>query len=84
MLHFYLFACFFALSLTSLWSERVETFYGEIEVEEPILVELIHSLAFERLKHLHQYGVSYYIKTHPALYWTKNKFIARNPLVLNT
>jgi hypothetical protein len=32
-----------------------------IEVEEPLIVELIDSPAFQRLKLLHQYGVSYYI-----------------------
>jgi hypothetical protein len=32
-----------------------------IEVEEPLIVELIDSPSFQRLKLLHQYGISYYI-----------------------
>lgn len=54
----------FLFSIQQIFSETIETFYGNIEVEEPVLIELIHSPAFERLKHLHQYGVSYYIKSH--------------------
>ncbi len=47
----------FSLSLSA---EKIETFYGTIDVEEPVLLELIHSPAFQRLKRVHQYGVSYY------------------------
>lgn len=48
--------------------ETIHTFYGPLEVEEPVLLELIHSPAFQRLKEVHQYGVSYYTKTHPEEY----------------
>lgn len=50
----------FILSFCSLYSDIIETFYGEIEVNEPVLLELIHSPAFQRLKEIHQYGVGYY------------------------
>ncbi len=35
--------------------------YGTCEVSEPLLIDIIESPAFERLKHIHQYGVTYYI-----------------------
>ena len=44
----------------SLSAGEVETFYGPLQVDEPILVELIESPAFLRLKEIHQYGVYYY------------------------
>ncbi len=50
---------FVVLSL-ELFAEKIETFYGEIDVEEPVLIELIQSPAFQRLKWVRQYGVSYY------------------------
>lgn len=48
-------------------AEKVDTFYGPIDVEEPVLLELIASPAFQRLKEIHQYGVSYYT-THREEY----------------
>lgn len=50
-----------------LCAKQIETFYGSIEVEEPVLLELIESPIFQRLKHIHQYGVSYYT-TYPEEY----------------
>ena len=50
-----------------LCSRQVDTFYGPIEVEEPVVLELIDSPSFQRLKHIHQYGVSYYT-THTEEY----------------
>ncbi len=50
-----------------LYCEKIETFYGILEVEEPVLLELIASPAFQRLKGIHQYGVSYYT-THREEY----------------
>ncbi|MBA3603416.1 MAG: HD domain-containing protein [Parachlamydiaceae bacterium] len=44
----------------SLIASSIETFYGAIEIEEPVLLELIESPAFQRLKHIHQYGVMCY------------------------
>ena len=61
-----LFLCFLFIQL-SLFSLRVETFYGPLEVDEPILIELIESPSFQRLKEIHQYGVSYYT-THKEPY----------------
>lgn len=54
---FFLILCFPYLLL----SRQIETFYGPLEVEEPVLLELIDSDAFQRLKSIHQYGVAYYI-----------------------
>ncbi len=38
--------------------ETVQTVYGDTVVSEPVLLELIHSAAFERLKKINQYGVN--------------------------
>jgi uncharacterized protein len=48
-------------------AELIDTFYGPIDVEEPVLLELIASPGFQRLKQVRQYGVSYYI-THNEEY----------------
>jgi len=60
---------FFVLSLvcTPVFTAQIETFYGVVNIEEPVLVELIESPAFQRLKHIHQYGVAYYT-THREEY----------------
>lgn len=59
---------FVILSLpTILCARQVDTFYGPIEVEEPVLLELIDHSAFQRLKDIHQYGVAYYT-THREEY----------------
>ncbi len=50
-----------------LFGEQVETFYGEIDVKEPVLLELIHSSAMQRLKAINQYGVATFT-THPEKY----------------
>lgn len=50
----------FCLIHSSLFAARIDTFYGTLEVEEPVLLELIGSPAFQRLKSIHQYGVAYY------------------------
>jgi HD superfamily phosphohydrolase len=55
----FLIISFFIFS-THLLGRPIETFYGVVEVEEPVLLELIDSDAFQRLKKIHQYGVSYY------------------------
>lgn len=48
-------------------ARTINTFYGPLEVQEPLLLELIDSPIFQRLKSIHQYGVAYYI-THPEEY----------------
>ncbi|MBI2743801.1 MAG: hypothetical protein HYX48_07795 [Chlamydiales bacterium] len=61
---------FFALTLfaqLTLLSQQIETFYGPIEVEEPLILELLNSPAVQRLKAVHQYGDSYYT-THREEY----------------
>ena len=53
----FLFICLITLNLTG---KPIETFYGTIEVEEEVLLQLIESDEFQRLKEVHQYGVAYY------------------------
>lgn len=48
-------------------ARQIDTFYGPIEVQEPVLLELIDSPLFQRLKLIHQYGVAYYT-THTEEY----------------
>ncbi len=48
--------------------EVVHTIYGDTEVSEPVLLDLIHSQAFTRLKKINQYGVDYYIRDTIAPY----------------
>ncbi len=67
MASFFLKLFIFIFSLSSLFSTTIHTFYGPLEVEEPVLLELIESPAFQRLKYIHQYGVSYYT-THKENY----------------
>src|SRR5690348_2264795 len=59
---------FAVFCINKLCSETIQTFYGAIVVNEPILLELIHSPAMQRLKFIHQYGVAYYMGTHPEEY----------------
>ena len=59
---------FLFFHINQVLSETFHTFYGNIDVTEPVLLELIHSSAFQRLKSIHQYGVSYYIGTHTEEY----------------
>lgn len=54
---FFLFCLLIPLSL---FADKIDTFYGPIDVEEPVLLELIDSPAFQRLKSIHQLGVAYY------------------------
>ncbi len=52
---------------SALFGAKVDTFYGAIEVNEPVIIELIESPALQRLKSIHQYGVCYYT-THQENY----------------
>jgi hypothetical protein len=47
--------------------EKVATFYETFEIDEPVLLELLHSGAMQRLKEVNQYGVSAYT-THKEKY----------------
>lgn len=64
-LNFYL-LCFLVFPYL-LYTRQVETFYGSFEIKEPVLLELIDSPSFQRLKEIHQYGISYYT-THQEEY----------------
>lgn len=66
--HFALYAVFLLILLPFiLCARQIDTFYGPIEVQEPVLLELIDSPIFQRLKHIHQYGVAYFT-THKEEY----------------
>ncbi len=60
MLFFLKLFSFFLFFQIFLCASTIQTFYGPLEIEEPVLLELIESPAFERLKSIHQYGVCYY------------------------
>lgn len=57
----------FQILVFQLLARPVQTFYGTIEVNEPILLELLDSEPMQRLKYVHQYGISYYT-THTEEY----------------
>ena len=40
--------------------------YGDVEIDEPVLIELINSDALQRLKHINQAGASKYIMPKPV------------------
>lgn len=39
----------------------IATLFGNVEITEPVLCQLIESPAMQRLKHIHQYGITYYL-----------------------
>jgi HD superfamily phosphohydrolase len=41
------------------------TIYGSVIFNEPVLLELIKSPGFDRLKHIHQYGIVSYVRKDP-------------------
>jgi len=61
------FLCFLFLFHQAFFAKPIETFYGTIEVTEPVLLELIESKPMQRLKDVRQYGISYYL-THSEEY----------------
>ena len=61
----------FSLFFFTLSALQVDTFYGAVDVEEPLLIDLIESPAFQRLKEIHQYGAAYYT-THREEYTRYN------------
>ncbi|HEX2978550.1 MAG TPA: HD domain-containing protein [Candidatus Babeliales bacterium] len=44
---------------------KLETLYGETIIQEPVLIELIQSQAFVRLKNIRQYGVLCHARNEP-------------------
>lgn len=50
----------FVFFTCQIFAKPIETFYGVVEVEEPVLLELIDSAPFQRLKKVNQYGVAYF------------------------
>ncbi|MBN1914979.1 MAG: HD domain-containing protein [Parachlamydiales bacterium] len=47
-------------------SRVYETVYGDVVIQEKILIDLIEHPVFQRLKKIHQYGVGYYINDHES------------------
>ncbi len=43
-------------------STIVHTQYGDVEINEPVLIDLINSNGVKRLKNIRQYGINYYLK----------------------
>jgi len=65
------FSCSYIVSLLlslSAFADTIDTFYGPIDVDEPILLELIYSNTFQRLKEVHQYGVAFYATSYNEPY----------------
>ena len=54
------FCAFIAFFPLSIWAEKVDTFYSALNVNEPVLLELINCSAMQRLKDVRQYGVVFY------------------------
>lgn len=52
------------LSNTFIYSIVLETLYGNFEVTEPVLLELLESSCVNRLRHIQQYGVDNYALKH--------------------
>ena len=44
-------------------ARTIETLYGTLEVTEPVVLELIDSHGFNRLKEIRQYGIVHYVHT---------------------
>ena len=64
---FKIYVLFLLLFPYILCARQIDTFYGPIEVQEPVLLELIDNPIFQRLKNIHQYGIAYYT-THREEY----------------
>lgn len=48
--------------------KTIRTIYGSFVVHEPVIWELLQSRAMQRLKKVHQYGISNYVDTHVKAY----------------
>ncbi len=56
------FYLYWPVSVAKPHSKTVQTVYGSVEVKEPVLLELLESAAFERLKGVNQYGIMAFVK----------------------
>lgn len=56
----------FSVGLSSLSAKTIETFYGPMEVSDPLFLDLLESKAVQRLKHIDQSGISRYFDNIPA------------------
>jgi predicted class III extradiol MEMO1 family dioxygenase len=54
-----------ALSYTMLSAYELDTFYGKVSFEDPLLIKLVEHKSMQRLKHINQYGLrSFAYKQH--------------------
>lgn len=58
----YYFLIIVALFVSTSHALNLQTFYGEYEISEPIIAELLQTDAVQRLKHIQQYGVNQYVR----------------------
>ena len=50
-------------------SKTIHTIYGTFIITEPVLIELFESKAMQRLKKVHQFGISHYV--HKGIDYTR-------------
>jgi len=61
---FFLAVAYYGFQFFNQKSFFLETPYGSTVIHEPVLIELIHSKAMQRLKKVNQYGVVHFIRPH--------------------
>lgn len=49
----------------SIQDDKITTLYGTFPVKEQVIFDLIQSAAFQRIRHIHQYGVMRWIRNVP-------------------
>lgn len=49
-------------------NQKIVTCYGTFEVTDPVIWELLNSPAMQRLKEVHQYGISKFVDSHVIQY----------------
>lgn len=52
-------------TMYSFHNNKIITPYGTFEVGEPVIFDLIQSAAFQRIRHIHQYGIMRWVKNSP-------------------
>ncbi len=52
-------------AMFSIQSDKITTLYGTFPVKERVILDVIQSAAFQRIRHIHQYGVMRWIRNVP-------------------